>query len=344
MVTLRNGKQSYDVAGRADGALKQTRVQSSIPADKENLDPESHIAEEARMDVEDSAADQVCNSHATTPIVKLDAPLDKKRRRPGDQSCEEDNASTTTQEQDRLRHEDHDRPSKHHDAKKKPLERNRKALEIEWDRSQLRDPRLSPERVLLPRRIEFDLTEEEKQFFKGSPAKRPKKKGRLNTVDEDKIFRKEAKKNVAHCFHELYICYEKGPKASPTYDSSGFELDYWKVAEWMSPKPYNKRAMVNGMEKRLKRDSDERSKMAAAFFQGGSAPEGGDGHYAFDLLKDKVSKDLGIAWHKITAAHVEEWARMGLPKEDPCNYVTSTVSKEEKRRFLSLLKGGSLRK
>jgi hypothetical protein len=157
------------------------------------------------------------------------------------------------------------------------------------------------------------------------------------------MFREGAKNNIAHSFHELYICYDKGPRGSPTYDEAGFQLDYRKVADWMKPRGYNKQAMVNGMERAVKRSQDEASRMAAAFFVGGQAPDDGGGR-AIDLLKDKVSKDLGIAWHKVTPAKVEQWAKMGFPKENPRDYVSSTLTQEEKRRFSSMQMGASLRK
>ena len=157
------------------------------------------------------------------------------------------------------------------------------------------------------------------------------------------MFREGAKKNVAHHFHELYKCYEKGPKGSQTYDEGGFQLDYHKVADWMKPKAYNKSAMVYGMERHLKRKEEEDARMMAAIFQGGKGPEEG-GIWLIELLKDKVSKDLGVAFHKVTPTTVEEWAAKGYPKEDPKSYVHSTLTKEEQKRFMSLLMGTSLRK
>ena len=248
------------------------------------------------------------------------------------------------QEHAQHRNEDRDDTEMHFDVPSDSKKRSRKELEIEWDRSQLRDSRPTPERVVPPRRSEFDLTEEEKQYFKGPPPKRPKKKGRLNAFDKNEMFKEEARDNVSHCFHELHVCYDKGPKGSPTYDEAGFQLDYGKVADWMKPRAYNKSSMISGMDKAVKEQKDADSRMAAAFFEGGKLPEDDDGRYTIDLLKDKVSKDLGVAWHKISPAKVEDWANKGFTKENPRDYVRSTVTKEEQKRFSSLQGGCVLRK
>ncbi len=72
-------------------------------------------------------------------------------------------------------------------------------------------------------------------------------------------------------FSSLYVCYDKGPNGSPTYDSSGFELDYEKVADWMRPRPYNKKAMVRGMESSVENSIRKAKRMAEIFFEKGEA-------------------------------------------------------------------------
>lgn len=134
----------------------------------------------------------------------------------------------------------------------------------------------------------------------------------------------------------MYVCLKKGPNGSPTYDKAGFRLDYHKVEKTMRPRAYNKKAIVDGMQRTLDREEKEAEKMSAIFFKGGKAPKGSEGKYAIELLKDKVSKDLGIAWHKVTSAKVEQWSKQGYPKENPRDYIRSTVTEEEKKRFSSL--------
>jgi len=242
----------------------------------------------------------------------------------------------------RQREPDHDEG---YASTKKPRNPSRRDLEFDWDRTQLRDPRLTPGRVLPPRREEKDLTEEEKAFFKGPPPAWVLGKTRLSRADKDKIYEEEIRNNIAHPFHELHVCYEKGPNGSPTYDQSGFQLDYFKVAEWMKPKRINKnRAQrMRKQEKYTKKRADDLDRMNALFFLGGQGPSKGENSYVELLIKDKVSKDLGMPFHRIGVAEVEEWARRGFPREDPKAYVDATVTEEEKKRILFLLGGGSLR-
>ena len=44
-------------------------------------------------------------------------------------------------------------------------------------------------------------------------------KGPKGKEDENRQFGLE---NEGHAFHELYVCYSKGPNGSPTYDKAGF--------------------------------------------------------------------------------------------------------------------------
>ncbi|KAI1624352.1 hypothetical protein EDD37DRAFT_650232 [Exophiala viscosa] len=229
---------------------------------------------------------------------------------------------------------------------KKPRNPSRRDLEFDWDRTQLRDPRLTPCRMLPPRRDEKDLTEEEKAFFKGPTPEWLKGKTRLSRADKDKIFEEEIRNIIAHSSHEKYVCYDKGPNGSPTYDQSGFQFDYFRVAEWMKPMRVNKnRAQrVRKQERHFKKHADDLDRINALFFLDGQGPSKGENNYVELLIKDKVSKDLGIPFHHIGVAEVEEWARRGFPKQDPRAYVAATMTEEEKKRLLFLLRGASLRK
>lgn len=141
----------------------------------------------------------------------------------------------------------------------------------------------------------------------------------------------------------MYACFKKGPDGRPTYDKAGFLLDYRKVADRMRPRGYNKKAIMNGMDRAIRQAEEEKEKMCAIFFRGGKPPKDG-GKHTVDLIKDKVSKDLGIAWHKITPTKVKYWAERGFPKENPRDYAGSTVTAEERKRFHSLQEGSKLRK
>jgi hypothetical protein len=71
----------------------------------------------------------------------------------------------------------------------------------------------------------------------------------------------------------IYVCHAKGLNGSPTYDKSGFQLDWHKVDNWMKPQPYNKSRIVNGMNKAVEKAQQDATAMAAIFFEKGEAPE-----------------------------------------------------------------------
>lgn len=142
-------------------------------------------------------------------------------------------------------------------------------------------------------------------------------------------------------FCRLYVCFDKGPNGSPTYDKAGFELDYNKVANWMRPKPYNKNSMVRGMEKTIEKRIREEKRMAEIFFEKGEAPI--DSSYRFaDYWKDRVSKDLNVPWHKIGVEHFEQWEKSGFKKARKGEY--ENFSEPEKERMRRLHEGCTLRK
>lgn len=141
--------------------------------------------------------------------------------------------------------------------------------------------------------------------------------------------------------YRLYVCHAKGPNGSPTYDKSGFQLDWHKVDDWMRPKPYNKNRIMNGMNKAVDKAQQDSSAMAAIFFEKGEAPE--NPHLADNgPWKDRVSKDLGVPWHKVGVKEFEQWDKKGFTKARKGDY--ENLSVEEKARMLRLLSGASLRK
>jgi len=120
---------------------------------------------------------------------------------------------------------------------------------------------------------------------------------------------------------------DKGPNGSPTYDKQGFELDYRKVADSRKPRAYNKRSMVNGMERHLEKKRKEDEKMKALFFAPGAAPESDENSAHW---MDRVSKDLNIPWHKIGIKEFEVWDRRGFPKATRGEYDSENISEERK--------------
>ncbi|KAK0103276.1 hypothetical protein ONS95_005309 [Cadophora gregata] len=125
--------------------------------------------------------------------------------------------------------------------------------------------------------------------FKGPPGKKVRK----TAYEKNEEYKQFIRETPGHTFYELYVCFDKGPNGSPTYDKSGFQLDYNKVADWMKPTPYNKSRMVNGMEKAIAKSKTESEQMAEIFFEKGEAPtDSWKVSTAKDYWKDRVSKDL----------------------------------------------------
>jgi hypothetical protein len=153
-----------------------------------------------------------------------------------------------------------------------------------------------------------------------------------------------ARDNEGHCLHELYVCYDKGPDGSPTYDKSGFQLDYDKVKEWMKPRPYNKKKMMRSMDRALAKAQTEEEKMKAIFFEKGEAPEEHTHPFVTSAWKDRVSRDLQIPWHKVGVEEFEMWEKKGFKKARRGEYRFEDFTQEEKDRLSRLSSGCLLRK
>ncbi|EMT71528.1 hypothetical protein FOC4_g10010033 [Fusarium odoratissimum] len=200
-----------------------------------------------------------------------------------------------------------------------------KELEFDFDHSQIRDPRATPGRVKHPRYEERELSEEFLSKFH-IPKHRNKHTDPL------------------YSFYDLHRCHRKGPDGSPTYDSAGFQLDYEKAAKWMKPVAYNKKSMVNGMERHLKRVEEETKKIYDSFFVDGKGPEGEEGStQVMHQIKDQVSKDLGVPWHQIDPKQLKKLGDQGLAKVDADKW-WHRPNQVERDRFMKMLGGASLRK
>lgn len=77
--------------------------------------------------------------------------------------------------------------------------------------------------------------------FKGPKSKRVRK----TPAEMEKEHTKFILDHPAHTFHQEYLCAKKGPKGSPTYDRSGFQLDYQSCQGLLDFKPMGRRAAVN---------------------------------------------------------------------------------------------------
>ncbi|KAF2969144.1 hypothetical protein GQX73_g4383 [Xylaria multiplex] len=214
-------------------------------------------------------------------------------------------------------------------------------LEFDYDQSQLRDPRPTPGRVRRPRLRESEVSEEFKQRFFIPKPERPK--GRLNAHQKEWLYSEQSFLDPAQTFHDLYVCYRRGPHGQPTYDSAGFQLDFDKVAEWMKPQAYNKQRIVRGAMRAVDRAKREEQELFNSFFVPGDQPDSNHGCDVTNHVKDHISKDLGIPWHQINAQRAREWLDKGFEQKKFSEW-WQKPNKEEGKRMLNMLGGGSLRK
>lgn len=85
--------------------------------------------------------------------------------------------------------------------------------------------------------------------------------------------------------------------------------------------------------------------MAIIFFEQGEAPaecleSGMSG--GREYWKDRVSKDLGLPWHKVGVEEFREWEKRGFKKARRGEY--EEFWEAERRRMMRLMSGASLRK
>ena len=110
----------------------------------------------------------------------------------------------------------------------------------------------------------------------------------------------------------------------------------------MEPKPYNKGAMMRGMDRAVDKAQSDAKLMAEIFFEKGEAPETQEYGSGKDYWKDRVSKDLNVPWHKIGVDHFREWEKKGFKKARRGEYENPSAA--EKKRMSMLMMGVSLRK
>jgi hypothetical protein len=177
-------------------------------------------------------------------------------------------------------------------------------LEFDFDRSQLRDPRATPGRKVPPRYGNFDIPKDVKEHLEATRyiPEPEQPKGRLNRAKKNQLFRDRSRLNPMAFSHDLHLCHDKGPEGSQTYDEAGFQLDYDKVAQWMKPRAYNKKQILRNRDGELLRLEREKDQIFKLFFV--EVPKK-LGLHQEDLVKDHVSKDLGLAWHQIKPKHVK---------------------------------------
>lgn len=214
-------------------------------------------------------------------------------------------------------------------------------LEFDWDRSKLKDPRPTPGRERRPRYDEHDIPSE---LAARRPPSPEKPKGRLNAMQKDALYKEKARKDPAAIFHDLHVCHDRGPNGPPTYDTAGFRLDYDKVVEWFKPVPYNKQRILKGMENRVAKAKTLDEHTIEAFFEDFEEAKeklSGKGTILHSLVRDTISKDLGVPLHKIDHADIGRWVQKGFKKHKVEDWMT--YSDEDKKRDLKMMSGSRLR-
>ncbi|CAG9998456.1 unnamed protein product [Clonostachys byssicola] len=211
-------------------------------------------------------------------------------------------------------------------------------LEFDYDRTQLRDQRLTPGRESRPRLDSSKVDVDElKTRFSMPWLDKPKKKG-------PNAYELEVREDVTHPFHHLHVCHKKGPNGSPTYDNAGYQLDWQKVNKWMKPQGYSKSRAVGGMMKALKEAEELEKLLYSVFFIKGKGPDGASGTQVKDYIMDHMSKDLGIPWHQVKLKkNILAWEKKGFPQQDATTW-WHEPNAEEQKRMLKMMEGASLRK
>jgi hypothetical protein len=142
-------------------------------------------------------------------------------------------------------------------------------------------------------------------------------------------------------FHAKYRCHERGRDGSPTYDEAGFEMDWEKVNETMKPQAYNKNKMVRGMENAVSRIQREQDEMFSCFFVEEHWPDKlrTPIDLIVDIMKDQVSKDLGVLHHQVGPEHLKQWRERGFQPVQFAEWWKEP--NEEERRMMRRLSGSN---
>jgi hypothetical protein len=104
MVVLRNGKHSGEAADpetrKATSSLNHKRDRSPDSSDKENANPSSGAPEAGSAELDNSTTGDSRSNQASSKKKKLNSSETTKRRMPGHQKRDKDNAADTNQAQE----------------------------------------------------------------------------------------------------------------------------------------------------------------------------------------------------------------------------------------------------
>lgn len=146
--------------------------------------------------------------------------------------------------------------------------------------------------------------------------------------------------DLHHC---LQVCFAKGPKGSPTYDENGFELDYHTGAQFVNPDASKCRrvrvttSFVEKADRWIETRSNEEKEMAEIFWEPGAGLVDFEWSDDEGIIRDKVSKDLGVPWHKVWLKEFQEWEEKGFRKAKLGEYTKTTPG--ERTNIRDLVRG-----
>lgn len=131
-------------------------------------------------------------------------------------------------------------------------------------------------------------------------------------------------------------CLNKGPNGSPTYDSLGYELDYHAIAaSTRRPRARSGKKYMEMLE-RERNEGDRKTELMGMNRNEVSA-------FSMMAWNDRVSRDLGIPYHKVKMEHFEEWYEKGF-RAQPGEFNAKNITPEEKERINKLAVGSAFRK
>ena len=131
-------------------------------------------------------------------------------------------------------------------------------------------------------------------------------------------------------------CLNKGPNGSPTYDRLGYELDYHAVAAASRrPRARSGKKYMEMLEREQNED-DRKTELMGMNRNEVSA-------FSMMAWDDRVSRDLGIPYHKVKMAHFEEWYEKGF-RAQPGEFSAKNITPEDQKRINKLAVGSAFRK
>jgi len=178
-------------------------------------------------------------------------------------------------------------------------------------------------------------TEAAKEKPKAAKATKEKPKAPPSSKDK-KSPPSESSSDSSSTDDPVQRCLNKGPNGSPTYDSLGYELDYHAIAaSTRRPRARSGKKYMEMLE-RERNEGDRKTELMGMNRNEVSA-------FSMMAWDDRVSRDLGIPYHKVKMEHFEEWYEKGF-RAQPGEFNAKNITPEEKERINKLAVGSAFRK